>query len=228
MPHALSQRASQKPSRPASKATAIRSILRPAFSASSRHRYSSFSNVLSSTASFFNGWRSTPGTMPATSQLDRLISMTAISVPSGSRAVRDRLRSFNFCMGRSIGLHQRRWMQYPRRRPIASSIMGFEDEVEQSLGRPYRQIDDRSKRTSELTSSIVPRGTSFHGLVELEFSPIGFNPARFSCCCRGLFPGPAELGAINPYTVHDLSLIHISEPTRLGMISYAVFCLKKK
>src|SRR5664280_584885 len=75
--------------------------------------------------------------------------------------------------------------------------MGFEDEVEQSVTRPYRQIDDRSKRTSELTSSIVPRGTSFHGLVELEFSPIGFNPARFSCCCRGLFPGPAELGAIN-------------------------------
>src|SRR5450759_1570954 len=30
---------------------------------------------------------------------------------------------------------------------------------------------------------------------------------------------PAEL---------PLSLIHISEPTRLGMISYAVFCLKKK
>ena len=27
---------------------------------------------------------------------------------------------------------------------------------------------------------------------------------------------------------HHLSLIHISEPTRLGMISYAVFCLKKK
>src|SRR5450756_335085 len=25
----------------------------------------------------------------------------------------------------------------------------------------------------------------------------------------------------------QLSLIHISEPTRLGMISYAVFCLKK-
>src|SRR5450756_2988039 len=28
--------------------------------------------------------------------------------------------------------------------------------------------------------------------------------------------------------VETLSLIHISEPTRLGMISYAVFCLKKK
>ena len=30
------------------------------------------------------------------------------------------------------------------------------------------------------------------------------------------------------YFVYYLSLIHISEPTRLGMISYAVFCLKKK
>src|SRR5450756_62994 len=28
--------------------------------------------------------------------------------------------------------------------------------------------------------------------------------------------------------IMKLSLIHISEPTRLGMISYAVFCLKKK
>ena len=33
----------------------------------------------------------------------------------------------------------------------------------------------------------------------------------------------------HPYLIpQDLSLIHISEPTRLGMISYAVFCLKKK
>src|SRR5665648_919970 len=34
-----------------------------------------------------------------------------------------------------------------------------------------------------------------------------------------------------PYRLNksnNLSLIHISEPTRLGMISYAVFCLKKK
>ena len=29
------------------------------------------------------------------------------------------------------------------------------------------------------------------------------------------------------FAVDTLSLIHISEPTRLGMISYAVFCLKK-
>ena len=37
-----------------------------------------------------------------------------------------------------------------------------EDEVEQSFGRPCRQCDGRFKRTYELTSSIVPRGTSFH------------------------------------------------------------------
>src|SRR5665811_1502378 len=40
------------------------------------------------------------------------------------------------------------------------------------LGRPCRYTNGRSKRTYELTSSIVPRGTSFYGLVELEYSPI--------------------------------------------------------
>ena len=42
----------------------------------SRKRLRSFSNALSSITGFFNGWRSTPGTMPATSQLDKLISIT--------------------------------------------------------------------------------------------------------------------------------------------------------
>src|SRR6516162_11661509 len=44
-----------------------------------------------------------PGTIPATSQLDRLISMTTINVLAGSRAMRDRLKLFNVCMGSSIG-----------------------------------------------------------------------------------------------------------------------------
>ena len=80
--------------------------------------------------------------------------------------------------------------------------MGFENEVEQSFGRPCRQCNGRSKQTHELTSSFVPRGTSFHRLVELEYPPIAFDPGRLSCrCC--FFPGPAELGAINPYAVHD-------------------------
>src|SRR5690242_6193263 len=81
--------------------------------------------------------------------------------------------------------------------------MGSEDKVEQSYGRPCCQTNDRSKQTCELTSSIVPRGTSFHRSVELEFPPIESDLARLSCCCCGLLPGPAELSAIHPDAVHD-------------------------
>src|SRR6478752_7494353 len=64
-------------------------------------------------------------------------------------------------------------------------------------------LNGRFKQTCELTPSIVPRGTSFHCWVDLEFPPIGFDPERLSCCCRGLLSGPTELGAINPDAVHD-------------------------
>ncbi len=87
--------------------------------------------------------------------------------------------------------------------------MGSENEAEQSLGRPYRQIDGGSKRTCELTSSIVPRGTSFHRSVELWFSPVVIDSDYASCRCS--LPGPTELGAINPYAVHDYG-----EPARQG------------
>src|SRR5262249_10865465 len=43
-----------------------------------------------------------------------------------------------------------------RTRHKALPSWGFEDEVEQSFGRPRRQHDGRSKRTNDLTSSIVP------------------------------------------------------------------------
>ena len=42
--------------------------------------------------------------------------------------------------------------------------------------------------------------------------------------CRFTKAGVKEID----YKDVDLSLIHISEPTRLRRISYAVFCLKKK
>ena len=61
------------------------------------------------------------------------------------------------------------------------SIMGVEDGVEQSFPRPCHLTNGGSKRTCELTSSIVPRGTSFHRLVELECSPIVIDPVRPSC-----------------------------------------------
>ena len=79
--------------------------------------------------------------------------------------------------------------------------MGFEDEAEQSLGRPCRQTNGRSKQTRELTSSIVPRATPFHHSVELEFPPVVIGFTSASCCCS--FSGPSELGAISPDAVHD-------------------------
>src|SRR5450759_5697437 len=49
---------------------------------------------------------------------------------------------------------------------------------------------------------------------------------------KGLRVDPVSRRAVaqpgHTWSEFDLSLIHISEPTRLGMISYAVFCLKKK
>src|SRR5215475_10294706 len=56
-------------------------------------------------------------------------------------------------------------------------LIGFDPERLSGCcrGRLYRglvvSMNGRFKRTRELTSSIVPRGTSFHCWVDLEFSP---------------------------------------------------------
>jgi hypothetical protein len=79
--------------------------------------------------------------------------------------------------------------------------MGFENEADQSLGRLCHSMNGGAKRTCDLTSFIVPRGTSCHRAVEFAFSPIGFDLA-LSCGCS-LLLGPAELCAVNPDTVQD-------------------------
>src|SRR3974377_1646081 len=61
--------------------------------------------------------------------------------------------------------------------------MGSENEADQSKGRSCR---GRTWRTYDLTSSIVPRGTSSHHVVELVFLPIAVG-CLLSCataCCR--------------------------------------------
>ena len=65
----------------------------------------------------------------------------------------------------------------------------------------------------------------WHGLISEDPSASLEANERFIAQC-------AEFGVQNYFAVMlpkdpALSLIHISEPTRLGMISYAVFCLKK-
>ena len=63
------------------------------------------------------------------------------------------------------------------------------------------RLTGRSRRTYELTSSIVPRGTSFHRGVEFACSPIRFLLCGLSRCDS--VPGPVERGAVNPDAVHD-------------------------
>ena len=72
----------------------------------------------------------------------------------------------------------------------------------------------------DLKSTLIP---SISIIVSLVGTFACLVAAGFSLNILTLFALVLAIG-----TVVDLSLIHISEPTRLGMISYAVFCLKKK
>ena len=99
-------------------------------------------------------------------------------------------------------------MASPSRVELSVIDMRDAGEIDRALGSFAHEpngglIVAVSATAVELTSSIVPRGTSFHRSVELEFPSIAFDLVRLSCRC-GL-PGPPELGAVNPYAVHDHS-----------------------
>ena len=52
--------------------------------------------------------------------------------------------------------------------------------------------------------------------VDLECSPITFDTSWLSCCCRSLFSGPTELGAVDPDAVHD----HSQSAGQVAFVSY--------
>jgi hypothetical protein len=101
---------------------------------------------------FFNGWRSTPGTAPLTSQLALLISTTTTKVEIGSNTVRLRLRSLTWAMGQ---LHQFVWtMKVPRpplARPVASLLQYLFDlgrrTADEWLARHEAAMGHRSAST---------------------------------------------------------------------------------
>src|SRR5437762_1707393 len=62
-------------------------------------RSSSSNSTFSSGTSFFNGWRATPGIIPATSQLVLLISTTATNVSSWLNGIRHLDKSLLCGMG---------------------------------------------------------------------------------------------------------------------------------
>src|SRR6478735_10895458 len=129
----ISHRASQNPSRPASKATAIRATQRPPRVASSRQRCSRRSRATASGTVFFRGCRSIPGTVPAMSQLDWLISMTATIVASCSKEARDLLRSLGW------------GIRITPSALITAAILPFYDRLPHSFcgGEHRRQTRDR-------------------------------------------------------------------------------------
>src|SRR5215471_18083307 len=92
--------------------------------ASRRQRSISPRTIAASGSSFFNGWRSTPGTVPATSQLLAPISTTATKVVDCSKEITERLKSFTRTKDTSIRSPERRWCHNHRRRPIASPTLG--------------------------------------------------------------------------------------------------------
>jgi photosystem II stability/assembly factor-like uncharacterized protein len=69
-----------------------------------RHRSINRNSTVASGSSFFNGWRSTPGTAPLTSQLALLISTTTTKVEVRSNAVTLRLRSLNWATGQPASI----------------------------------------------------------------------------------------------------------------------------
>src|SRR5439155_9414604 len=90
-----------------------------------------------------------PGSTPPTSQLDWLISTTAMIVLFWSRATRDLLKSFGWGIGALHRLDAATKLPFPRRPPHSISPLegtGFEPSVPPS-GLTPRPCDNRRERS---------------------------------------------------------------------------------
>src|SRR5678816_1139041 len=93
--------------------------------------------------------------------------------------------------------------------------------------------DEQSGAASSLASSVPtsgPSGRRCSTCVCGASSATLLLPTQWSVCCIDQLNPPSLADQSLDYLVsarQKLSLIHISEPTRLLSISYAVFCLKK-
>src|SRR5271168_1734586 len=157
-----SNRASQNPSRPASKATQTRRTTRPTRRDSSRQRSINLNSCSGSGGSFFSGSRASPGARAATSQLDWLISMTTINVLSGSRTARDLLKSKGLDMERSIVGFTAAMVHYFRRPPHSIS--------------PASGRGGQNRRRAALVQSRIYQ----LGLFQLELAAIGLAERDFA------------------------------------------------
>src|SRR5450756_609865 len=100
--------------------------------------------------------------------------------------------------------------------------------------RQYRQRgyqdEDRDRKPAEKPkgpAGPAPRGDRPEGPKTPNLMPTRQVVRCAKCGGEITSPFGIESRCSRCGTDLHLSLIHISEPTRLGMISYAVFCLKK-
>src|SRR5438876_8008639 len=90
-----------------------------------------------------------PGGTPPTSQLDWLISTTAMIVLSWSRATRDLLKSFGWGIGALHQLVAATMVPFPRRLPHSISLAeeeGFEPSVPRMRDPPFKFAQQMAAR----------------------------------------------------------------------------------
>src|SRR6202043_4089441 len=110
-----------------------------------------------------------PGSIPATSQLDWLISTTAMIVLSWSRATRDLLKSFGWGIRALHQLATATMVPFPRRLPHTISLLegdGFElpvprEKKSRNLGIPLEFTDLVWLRPPEWLGALAPRVEEF-------------------------------------------------------------------
>src|SRR5436853_6121415 len=104
-----------------------------------------------------------PGSMPATSQLDWLSSMTAMIVLFWSRAPRDLLKSFGWGIAGTPSIRYSDEVAIPRR--PTHSVSGSRRERRSRWGRTRVSIADREDhRTVPHPSAAAAVNLHFHGM----------------------------------------------------------------
>src|SRR5450756_2193819 len=99
--------------------------------------------------------------------------------------------------------------------------------------QPFEYADANNKPTGfdvELMEAIATKMGKTSNLTSEAFDGLllALEGKKFDAVCAAMTITPLREKEVSFSIPYYLSLIHISEPTRLGMISYAVFCLKKK
>ena len=172
------QARSQKPSRPASKATQTRRTTRPARRDSSRQRSINLSSFSGSGASFFSGSRARPGARAATSRTDLLDfdddDQRAILGLGRRETCSDRQA---WAWSAPSWESQRRWCTILAVRPIASLPAKRRGE-----GMASRGLCGRARRLT-----IVP-----------PFPPTGDNARSARGPAGGVWPRPAPARSNRP------------------------------